>query len=215
MKRLVSGNPQSPVTAVTETWNDLGETSFVTKVRKPVIRLPLSRVARGGSGKGKPRLASLLGSPVAAYYRPPVPATGPRLLLVHFLYYKASASEAKSSFGGDFLGSHKIVQHFSEFLNQRSGNCVKWSLSPGCQVLCRRESLQPIHSKHQNLPSVFAGNYLNFCHNHLEDKSSACRISRWEESPHPPPKIRIFRLCLAILILPAAAGPFALPDLFF
>ena len=44
------------------------------------------------------------------YYRPPVPATGPRLHLVYFLYSNASASEAKISFGGDFL-SFRVAGH--------------------------------------------------------------------------------------------------------
>jgi hypothetical protein len=43
------------------------------------------------------------GLPVAARYRPPTPATGPCLYLVVVILRKASASEATSSFGGDFL----------------------------------------------------------------------------------------------------------------
>ena len=43
--------------------------------------LPLSRATRSSRGKGKPQLASFVqGSPVAEYYRPPVPATGSHLL---------------------------------------------------------------------------------------------------------------------------------------
>ncbi len=43
----------------------------------------LSRATRGSSGKGKPPLASFVqGSPVAARYRPPASATGPRFSLV-------------------------------------------------------------------------------------------------------------------------------------
>ena len=62
--------------------------------------LSLSRLARGSSGKGKPRLASLVqGSPVAACYRPPASATGtPVIILFH-----TSASEATFSFGGDLF----------------------------------------------------------------------------------------------------------------
>ena len=42
--------------------------------------LSLSRATRSSRGKGKPQLSSFVqGSPVAACYRPPVPATGPRL----------------------------------------------------------------------------------------------------------------------------------------
>ena len=50
--------PQCSVTTVTERVLGLGETPIVIKVREPVRRFPLSRVARGSSGKGKPRLAS-------------------------------------------------------------------------------------------------------------------------------------------------------------
>ena len=53
-----AGFPQYCVTTVTERDLALGETPIVIKVREPVRRFPLSRVARGSSGKGKPRLAS-------------------------------------------------------------------------------------------------------------------------------------------------------------
>ena len=66
---------------------------------RPVRMSSLSRATRGSSGKGKPLLASFVqGSPVAACYRPPASATGPRLS-----WFVTSASEATSSFGGDFL----------------------------------------------------------------------------------------------------------------
>jgi hypothetical protein len=52
---------------------------FRGRVRKPSS----SRLSRGSSGKGKPRLASFVqGSPVAARYRPPASATGTRYYLV-------------------------------------------------------------------------------------------------------------------------------------
>ena len=49
-----------------------------------VRRFPLSRAARSSRGKGKPqRASSVQGSPVAARYRPPAPATGlPEVFLV-------------------------------------------------------------------------------------------------------------------------------------
>ncbi len=80
----------------------LGETSFVTKVRELVRRFSLSRVIRSGSGKGKPRLASvLLGSPVAAYYRPPSASYWSPSSSCEFTS-KRLRSEDKS-FGGDFF----------------------------------------------------------------------------------------------------------------
>ena len=96
----VPGFAQSSVTAVTVRQVRMGDTPVVNMVRGHVRRPSLSRETRGGSGKGKPRLASFIqGSPVAAHYRPPVSATGPRQLIL----CNASASEAKSSFGGDFF----------------------------------------------------------------------------------------------------------------
>jgi hypothetical protein len=55
------------------------------------------RVSRG---KGKPQLTwFVLGLPVVAHYRPPVPTTG-----THFaILFHTSASEEKISFGGEFL----------------------------------------------------------------------------------------------------------------
>jgi hypothetical protein len=53
--------------------------------------IPLSRAERSSRGKGKPQLASSVqGSPVAARYRPPAPATGPRAYLG---IYKRKGSE--------------------------------------------------------------------------------------------------------------------------
>src|SRR5512146_812091 len=53
--------------------------------RERVRKFSSSRLSRGSSGKGKPRLASFVqGSPVAARYRPPASATGPRYYLVSY-----------------------------------------------------------------------------------------------------------------------------------
>ena len=74
---------RTAVTAITARRPRFGDTRIVNMVRRRVRKSSLSRETRGSSGKGKPRLASFSkGSPVAARYRPPAPAAGPRSYLV-------------------------------------------------------------------------------------------------------------------------------------
>ena len=102
----------------------------------------LSRATRSSRGKGKPQLASFVqGSPVAACYRPPVPATGPRLTCVH-----TSASEEMTSFGGvfslAFLSDPRAFHHHkATILN---------SPTPRPAVSCRLSPLPP-HAEYVKL----------------------------------------------------------------
>jgi hypothetical protein len=98
------------VTAVTASPSKFGETDIViigSVARKKAIFEPDDNEAAEERGS-RCQLRFIQGLPVAAYYRPPVAATGPRHYLV--FYRTTSASEAKVSFGGDFFGGSSDLQ---------------------------------------------------------------------------------------------------------
>ena len=103
--------PHHPVTAVTDRPFHIGDTSVVNMVQRAskYVLLEPGDTRRQWKGEAAASFVYVQGSPVAACYRPPAPATGPRLYLV--LENIASAPEAKHSFGGDFLPASDSTNH--------------------------------------------------------------------------------------------------------
>jgi hypothetical protein len=74
---------QTSVMAVTERFFAMRETQFVDVVQRVCTNALLEPGDTRQQWKGEAAASFvLLGSPVAVYYRPPVPATGPRFYLV-------------------------------------------------------------------------------------------------------------------------------------
>jgi hypothetical protein len=109
----LSTEEQNGVTAITVRIGVIGETPIVDMVRKAAVNktfLEPGDTRQQWKGEAAACFVFVQGSPVAARYRPPVPATGRPLLSC--ILVLTSASEAKFSFGGDFL----FLFHFRAIL---------------------------------------------------------------------------------------------------